>query len=115
MKDGKQVVQILIINLFVVSLLFIGLSLPLVFEKIPPNPYYGYRVAKTLSDPETWYEVNKFSGLLLLVGGGLSALLAGILWWRRQSLSVGKTITAVLLGIIVPAAVMVIGPLIFLR
>ncbi len=115
MKNSKRVTQFLIIDLLIVSLLFIGLSLPLVLEKVPPNPYYGYRVAKTMSDPEIWYKVNKFSGTLLLVGSVFSVMLAGILWWRRQSLSLGKVIIAVLLGIVMPAAIMVIVPLIYLR
>ena len=41
--------------------LLVLLSLPLYFEKIPPNGLYGFRVEATLKDPKLWYAVNRFS------------------------------------------------------
>ena len=54
-----------------VGILFIGLSIPLIRNRIPPNRFYGFRTAKTLSDPKIWYEVNHISGNDLLVAGAL--------------------------------------------
>ena len=54
-----------------VGLMFVGLSIPLILERVPPNRYYGFRTAKTLSNPTTWYEVNRVSGTDLLVAGAL--------------------------------------------
>ncbi len=38
------------------------LSLPLIFRKIGPNPVYGFRVRKTLENPQVWYEANSYAG-----------------------------------------------------
>jgi uncharacterized membrane protein len=52
-----------------ISLLMIVLAIPLMARKVPPNPLYGFRTARTLSDAEFWYEVNAFCGKLMLVLG----------------------------------------------
>jgi uncharacterized membrane protein len=54
-----------------VGLLFVGLSIPLIQKRVPPNRYYGFRTARTLSDPKIWYEVNSLSGTDLFVAGAL--------------------------------------------
>ena len=53
----------------VVGLLFIGLSIPLILGRVPPNHFYGCRTKRTLSDPEIWYEANRVSGKDLLISG----------------------------------------------
>src|SRR5262249_46850972 len=57
-----------------VGLMFVGLSIPLIQKKVPPNKYYGFRTRKTLSNPEIWYEVNRVSGNDLLVAGTLISM-----------------------------------------
>ena len=52
-----------------VGILFVGLSIPLIRNRVPPNRFYGFRTAKTLSDPKIWYEVNHISGKDLFVAG----------------------------------------------
>jgi nitric oxide reductase large subunit len=37
------------------------LSIPLMRRKIPPNGLYGFRIPKTLNNPDLWYVVNQFS------------------------------------------------------
>jgi len=54
-----------------VGILFVGLSIPLIRNRVPPNRFYGFRTTKTLSDPKIWYEVNHISGNDLLVAGAL--------------------------------------------
>ena len=54
-----------------VGIMFVGLSIPLIRNRVPPNRFYGFRTAKTLSDPKIWYEVNRISGNDLLVAGAL--------------------------------------------
>ena len=54
-----------------VGIMFVGLSIPLIRNRVPPNPFYGFRTAKTLSDPRIWYEVNHISGNDLLVAGAM--------------------------------------------
>lgn len=54
-----------------VGVLFVGLSIPLIQNRVSPNRYYGFRTAKTLSDPKIWYEVNRIQGNDLFVVGSL--------------------------------------------
>jgi hypothetical protein len=50
----------------VTGTLLAGLSIPLIACIVPPNGWYGFRVRKTLTNPEIWYPVNKRSGFWLL-------------------------------------------------
>ncbi len=45
-----------------VGLLFVGISLPLVRRRVPPNQLYGLRVPATFADEWVWYEANARSG-----------------------------------------------------
>ena len=44
------------------GLMFLGISVPLIQRRVPPNNWYGFRVPKTLSSPNIWYPVNEHSG-----------------------------------------------------
>ena len=44
----------------------IGLSIPLIQRQVPPNPWYGFRVRRTLEDREIWYPANACSGWCML-------------------------------------------------
>lgn len=55
----------------VVGLLFVGISIPLIRGRVPPNHFYGFRTAKTLSDPRIWYEANRISGQDFFISGVL--------------------------------------------
>jgi len=37
------------------------LSIPLMRRKIPPNGLYGFRIPKTMNNPDLWYLVNQYS------------------------------------------------------
>jgi SdpI/YfhL protein family len=64
----------LLVLFVAVGLLLSGLSLPLIFGKVGPNAWYGFRVPATLDDPDTWYRVNAFAAKgLLWVGLGTCA------------------------------------------
>jgi uncharacterized membrane protein len=54
-----------------VGLLFIGLSVPLILGRVPPNHFYGCRTQRTLSDPTIWYEANRVSGKDFFIAGVL--------------------------------------------
>jgi uncharacterized membrane protein len=49
-----------------VNLLMIMLAIPLIRRQVKPNPLYGVRTPKTLSDERVWYEANAYAGRLLL-------------------------------------------------
>ena len=62
--------------MFALLLLFVGfgilsiiIALPLIDEKIKPNPFYGFRIRATLEDPKLWYAVNKYFAQRLLLAG----------------------------------------------
>ncbi len=67
------------ITFAVVSLLTIVTSIPMILEKVPPNPIYGFRTKKTLSDPDIWYEMNAYAGRLLFIWGIIMAATAIVL------------------------------------
>jgi SdpI/YfhL protein family len=58
------------------GLLLAALSVPMILGKIPPNGLYGFRLKKTMENPEVWYPVNAYSGKWLLVAGLGQALAA---------------------------------------
>lgn len=49
--------------------LFIAISIPLILEKVPPNAWYGFRVAKTFASERIWYMANREAGYNLLYAG----------------------------------------------
>jgi hypothetical protein len=61
------------------GLLFVGVAIPLVLGRVPPNPWYGFRVPQTLNNPSIWYPANAYSGRLLLTYGVLQTLFAAVL------------------------------------
>jgi SdpI/YfhL protein family len=51
------------------AFVLVGLSIPLILRKVPPNRAYGFRVPRTLADPAVWYEANAYSGKCVLLAG----------------------------------------------
>jgi hypothetical protein len=75
--DSRQIV----VGLFVLTGLGLaGLAIPLMMRLIPPNPLYGFRLPKTMKDPEIWYEINAYSGRWLFAVGLLVALSSAALY-----------------------------------
>jgi len=70
---------ILIIISLSSGLLAMGLSIPLINGKIPPNYFYGLRVKKTLSNKEIWYKANSHLGKDLLKAGLIVFIFAVVL------------------------------------
>ena len=54
------------------GILLTVLALPLVWERVPPNWFYGFRVPATLRDRRLWYAVNRYAGQRLLRVGLLT-------------------------------------------
>lgn len=67
-----------------VGALFIGLGVPLLLGRVPPNRVYGCRTEKTLSEPSVWYEANRASGKDFSIAGViiLAASLAALAFGR---------------------------------
>lgn len=62
-----------------VGALFIGLAIPLMRRRVPPNSFYGVRVPATYADEWVWYEANAQSGRDLFVLGWIQAIYAVLL------------------------------------
>ena len=70
--------MIILLYLFIISgAVLVVLSVPMIMGKIPPNGLYGFRVKKTMENPDIWYPVNAYSGKWLLVAG-LGLVLAAV-------------------------------------
>jgi uncharacterized membrane protein len=69
----------LILTYAAVGILLALVSLPLIGNKVRPNPIYGFRTRRTLSNPEIWYADNHYAGIQLFVAGICTALLAVLL------------------------------------
>src|SRR5262249_15970212 len=63
------------------GLLLIVLSLPLLFQKVPPNPLYGFRLSPALDDPKIWYATNTHSAKRLMAAGASSVAAAIALYF----------------------------------
>ena len=50
----------------------------MIMGKIPPNGLYGFRVKKTMENPDIWYPVNAYSGKWLLAIGLVMVLAAAL-------------------------------------
>jgi hypothetical protein len=64
------------------GLLLALISLPLIAEKVKPNPFYGFRVPQTLENPTLWYATNKYFARRLLAVGIIETIAAfGLYFW----------------------------------
>lgn len=62
--------------------LLVFLAVPMILRLVPPNRFYGYRTAASLSSAENWYHANFVSGCGLALAGVLMFGLAlGIATW----------------------------------
>jgi uncharacterized membrane protein len=63
--------------------LLILLSLPLIAGWVPPNQLYGFRVTKTLSNPQIWYAANREAGKYLAAAGVCIAVGTTLFYWIK--------------------------------
>ena len=89
------------------SLFLALLALPLIAEKVKPNPFYGFRVPQTLENPALWYPTNKYFAKRLLVVGLVEALAAlGLYFWPGISVDAyAFSCLGVFLALFIPAIV----------
>lgn len=70
----------------VLAFVLIALAIPLILQKVPPNPFYGFRLPKTQSDPRIWYAANRAAGVNLAIAGAVSLSI-----WTAVALVAGTT------------------------
>jgi uncharacterized membrane protein len=66
---------LLLLNI-VSGIMLILIAIPKYLKKIPPNLWYGFRVRKTLENPELWYLVNSYSGGWFIICGLVTIICA---------------------------------------
>jgi uncharacterized membrane protein len=69
MKNEATMKFALVLRWSIAGIMFMLISLPAIFGLVPPNSWYGFRVAKTFSDERIWYAANRVSGMSLLIAG----------------------------------------------
>jgi hypothetical protein len=79
--------QVLVLLNTFTGLLLAVISVPLILQKIGPNPWYGFRVKKTLANPAVWYPVNAYAARRLLVVGLVTSGAAVLLSFVQGSTS----------------------------
>ena len=53
---------VLLIASWFLGMVFLGVAVPLIRKKVPPNRFYGLRTSATLADEAVWYEANARAG-----------------------------------------------------
>ncbi len=96
------------------GLLLIVLAIPMLRGKVPPNPWYGFRVPSTLSDPTRWYKANRYAGRWLLLTGIITVAAAVALYFV-PGLSVDTYAWLMLAVFGVPFVLMIISSFRYLR
>ena len=94
----------LLIVFLVSGAILIGISIPLIQGRVRPNPWYGFRVRRTLEDPKVWYPVNSYSAWRIL-GVGLVEIVVATALYFVPALGVAKY--ASIVGSVVVAALII--------
>lgn len=104
-----------IITFSVLGAVLIGVCIPLILNKIPPNCLYGFRTRKSLSTPEIWYKTNRYFGICLSV---LCLAFLGCLWAissARDSLNFTTIHYFGLAGILIATALSTIMTFLYMK
>ena len=64
----------------------IAISLPMMYDKVPPNGFYGFRTPRTMSDPNLWYPANRVAGRNLAVAGVIVSTTALVVFAIHKSI-----------------------------
>jgi len=88
------------------GLLLAVLAVPMIANKIKPNPWYGFRVKQTLENPEVWYKVNAYTGkYLLVVGIGIAVAAIGFSLIPGISIDAYSLICLAIFGLLFSVAI----------
>jgi uncharacterized membrane protein len=108
-------VTTLLITYVILGLLLAVMSIPLLLDKVPPNPWYGFRVPSTLSDETRWYKANRYIARGLLATGIITVVGALALYVFAPGLSVDAYAWLVLAVFGAPMLVTVVAGFRYLR
>lgn len=57
---------------YILPIVIVVQSLPMVLGLVPPNRFFGFRTPKTLSSPEIWYSANRASGWFMIAAAAVT-------------------------------------------
>jgi hypothetical protein len=104
----------LVLTFVATGLVFVGTSIPLIQRRIKPNYWYGFRVPKTLNNPDIWYDVNAYSGRWLLIMGIATVVVSVVLpLIPGMGLDTYALVTTTVISVL--AIVMVVKSFLYLR
>ncbi|MCD0158217.1 SdpI family protein [Deinococcus sp. 6YEL10] len=94
-----------------------GMAFPFLAKRVSPNSTFGFRTAKTLSNPETWYTANIFMAKAMLITAFIMIVLGTllILWCRAGKFSNLLLSRIGLVFEVVPLVLLLIGLYIYHR
>ncbi|OQA00552.1 MAG: hypothetical protein BWY69_01675 [Planctomycetes bacterium ADurb.Bin401] len=98
-----------------IGLLIIVISIPLIFNKIRPNPWYGFRTPKTMSKPEIWYKANRYMAKNMLIAGIFIMAAFIILPILNHDFDPGIDVSIVLFILLTPVLIVIIKSFLYLR
>ncbi len=82
----SEAVKLLLVS-FGAGIALAGVGVPLLLGKVPPNPWYGCRTRKALSDERVWYAVNRVTGQDLILAGAVIVISALVVFAFGRSLA----------------------------
>jgi uncharacterized membrane protein len=91
------------------GMIFVGLGLPLFLRRVPPNPWYGCRTTRTLSDKKIWYEVNQVTGKGLILTGVLVIISSQVVFIFGRRLNSNYAVIILLAVLVLSTAGMVLN------
>ena len=74
------------------------MGLPLAFNMVPPNRFFGFRASPAFDSLQAWYQVNSKLGYCLLVAGVLALILTRTFWGRLSTSPESARIIFVVMG-----------------
>lgn len=80
-------VQTLLLLYVASGLLLIAAAIPMIRGRVRPNWIYGFKVRKTVENPEIWYPANAYAGKWLL-GCGVLTVAAAIAFYFIPDITV---------------------------
>lgn len=77
-----------ILSCIITGILEIIIGIPLLYGKIKPNIWYGFRTPKTRSNDEIWYKANKYVGRDFIFAGIIFTIVSLFLLIYRSNFSI---------------------------
>ena len=100
---------------YVVPLVVLASSVPMILGKVPPNYFFGFRTPKTLSSPDVWYAANRAAGWFMVAAAAISFCFNLALWWIFPEWPLERTMSWMTGGTLIPLAIGFLASFIYLR